>query len=91
MVPDREVPRPSSTAIFPTILDKGGLNQNLCSDFSLTLHLGFSMGALPAQGTMPSSIGLDSVCKYGEKITHGFDKSLSQREPGKLKNRNPNI
>lgn len=87
VVPDREVPRPGNTAVFLTILDEVALTKTCALIFPAllkTLHLGLSMGAFPAQSTMPSSIGLNSVFKYGEKVTHGFHKCPSQRELSNL-------
>lgn len=38
VVPGREVSTPGNTAVFLTVLDEHGLNQNLCSDFSLPVE-----------------------------------------------------
>lgn len=84
MVPDRGFSRSGNTGVFLTILDEGGLNQNPCSDSSLPVEhssSGLSLGVFPAHGTMLSSIGLNVMCKYKEKVTHRFDKCLSQKEP----------
>lgn len=69
VVPGREVCRSGNTALYLTILDEDGLNQKLCSDFSLPIeHFSFGslLGAFPAQGTIPSSTGLNTVCWHRE-------------------------